>query len=311
MASNGGAGSPLAPPLRVLNISYGADMGGVAWGVAQAFRRHPQPGVTVHSTVRKTRYLAYPADLPWHLAERYYGTADVVHLNRSAKSFGLLGPPKPFVMHHHGTALRENPEAYAEFMADPPAPGVDVVSTLDLLAYREGSVWCPSPFDLDMLATYRAPVTSRRLRVGHAPTDRAIKDTDAFLVACRAADVEPVLIERQSWDQCLTAKGTVDVFYDQVQLGYGNNAIEAWGMGIPVIAGATDSTLDLMRETFGALPFMTATVATITDALVAMKDPDIRAHWSDVGLAHARKWHDGRHTVDVLSKAYRKVLSRA
>ena len=32
-------------------------------------------------------------------------------------------------------------------------------------------------------------------------------------------------------------KGRADVFVDQMILGYGCNAIEAWGMGIPVIAG--------------------------------------------------------------------------
>lgn len=192
-----------------------------------------------------------------------------------------------------------------------------VCSTLDLTLLAPHMVtWLPSPYNLDWLATFREEQhkTGGPVRVGHAPTARAIKSTDALIDACKelAGEVELVLIEKKDWMTCLKMKGTVDVYFDQVILGYGNNAVEAWGMGLPVIAGAQPDTLTVMRDTFGELPFYEATEDTIVEALTAMLEPNERDWWSHVGRSFVEKWHTEESVVSLLETMYEsKVTAHA
>jgi glycosyltransferase involved in cell wall biosynthesis len=103
-------------------------------------------------------------------------------------------------------------------------------------------------------------------------------------------------------------KATCHVLYDQVQLGYGNNAVEAWAMGIPVIAGGAPTTLTEMRRRFGSLPFVKATEDTIGDALALLLDEGERERWGAIGQAHARAWHD-EYPVKVAADAYRRAIA--
>ena len=60
----------------------------------------------------------------------------------------------------------------------------------------------------------------------------------------------------------LALKAQADILFDQVILGYGNNAIEAMGMGIPVIAGVQDDNVRrAMLDRWGSLPWYDATEA--------------------------------------------------
>lgn len=288
--------------IRVLSAHKGCDTAGIGWLLTQAFKGHPE--VTLRSAVRRSNYIGYPHDLDWQQVGTEWAATDVVHLHNSFGTWRLLGAGKPFVLHHHGTFYRKHADVLNDAVAE--HGGRAVVSTLDLLDFGDDLTWAPAPFDLEWLAGFRKPHTGR-LRVGHSPTDRAVKDTDAFLAACQKLDVEPVLIERRSWADCLALKGTCDVFYDQVRLGYGHAAIEAWGMGIPVIAGADGRTLARMRDTFGTLPFYSATASTIGDAVEALTDEDTRIRYTRRGLAHVARWHDGRETIARLTPIYRQL----
>ena len=128
------------------------------------------------------------------------------------------------------------------------------------------------------------------VRIAHAPTNRAIKSTDALIAVVEAFRAEglPVeldLIEQVTLGECLARKAAADIYFDQVILGYGCNAIEAWGMGIPVIAGADPWTLERMRREFdGRLPFLVATEETIADVLRRWwSAPTCGPRWGPVG----------------------------
>lgn len=153
------------------------------------------------------------------------------------------------------------------------------------------------------------------MKVAHAPTARKIKSTEPFLRAVERLqsegyDLELDLIEKVSWKECLQRKASADLYFDQTILGYGNNAIEAWGMGIPVIAGASERTLQEMRRRFSnELPFYQATEATIYDALKAMvQSPDLRAEYGERGRFHVQKFHDQRVVVEQLKDVYRRAI---
>lgn len=295
--------------MRVLNIGS-SDIGGQSIRTKRAFDRHA-PGWVCHSVVRNRNYIDYPVDQPFTAAAGLARDADVVHAHNSFKAARQAGAlNKPLVITHHGTRYRRDPVGIlGEQRA---AKALGLVSTLDLwLIAPEETEWSPAPYDLDWLASMRRPVDDGVLRIGHAPTDRAIKSTDAVLAACaklgRELPVEVVLIERQSWRQCLEQKARVDIFVDQVLLGYGNNAVEAWGMGIPVVCGAADDTLTEYDRRFGGLPFCPADEGSIYEALATLADPGPRAAWARRGVEHVRRWHDDATVVTDLQDVYRRA----
>lgn len=309
--------------MKVLSIHAGADTGGCSWGLVGAFAR-AETDIELDSVIRGTNYIDYPGQHDWSEAGKLWDAADVVHLHNTTRTLDLMvnrwgHGPKPFVLHHHGTYYRQN---FGRLNRDLRRLGRagqarTVVATLDLLQQGPGIPWAPAAHDLEAYAKLRKRVkgtigTDRPIRIGHAPTDRAIKSTAAFLKACeKLADehpVEVVLIEGKTWAECLALKGTCDVYFDQVLLGYGNNAIEAWGMGIPVVCGAEDFTLAEMGRRFGTLPFKLADEGSIYAALLDMCDAKIRGDYSRRGKAHAQRWHDGTETVKALSGVYRDLI---
>lgn len=290
--------------MKVVNYAAGADTGGQSYRLKQAFTKLSD--IDYRSLVRSTNYLQYPKDLPWQQAANALQKADVIHVNASFRTLERYW--KPTIIHHHGTGFRQNPEGHLakarEWGSTP------VVSTLDLwLLAPDETTWLPAPYDLDWLDTYRKPTGGTKLRIGHAPTDRAIKSTDALIKAvARIPDAQLVLIEGKTWADCLKLKGTVDVFFDQVILGYGNNAIEAWGMGIPVVCGAQPDTLAEMTNRFGELPFVSATEDSIYEALMVLTDEVARKEWGERGRAHAERFHSERAVVDLMWPIYEEAL---
>lgn len=276
----------------------------------------------MRSLVSGTNYIGYDVSEPWHreTVKAAWRSADVVHLHHGFRSAhrikgGLLGgtvPDKPYVVHHHGTGYRENHEAHNAELRHRGALGL--VSTLDLHVLG-GLEWLPSPVNVTDLAERRRMTPDGKVVIAHAPTNREVKSTDLFLKAVQRLQdegfpVELDLIERTPWAECLERKSRADIFYDQVILGYGNNALEAWAMGIPVIAGAQDDTLDEMERRFGHLPFYHATLETIYDALRELvESPELRQRYGQIGQDYVRKYHDYPVVRDQLKDIYRRAAS--
>jgi hypothetical protein len=107
----------------------------------------------------------------------------------------------------------------------------------------------------------------------------------------------------------MAIKATADIYFDQVILGYGCNAVEAWGMGIPVIAGAQPWTLNKMTELWGGLPFYSATEQTIADSIRDLvQSQDLRAEYAGKGMAHVRTYHDEKPALERLVELYMETL---
>lgn len=270
----------------------------------------------------------------------HHNTVAVERLTGGWKGFRL--PHRSYVVEYHGTGFREEPRQHLAQLRRHRALGI--VSTLDLYLLASNEVeWIPCPVNVEVmsarkagtqLAAVRGATTQgyeqdqrsqdRQLqepkeaqaviRIAHAPTNRAIKSTEHVIAAVdrlrsEGHDVELDLIEGVNWDTCLERKAKADIYFDQVILGYGNNAIECWGMGIPVIAGAAPATLAEMERRFGELPFYNATEATIYDAIKALVlDPELRAEYAAKGLAHVRRFHDEAVVVEQLKAIYQRAV---
>jgi glycosyltransferase involved in cell wall biosynthesis len=153
--------------------------------------------------------------------------------------------------------------------------------------------------------------------IAHAPTNRSVKSTKELLAAIQRLqddgfEVELDLIERRSWKECLERKAKADIYFDQIGLGYGCNALEAWAMGIPVVAGGADATLDEMERRFGFLPFYHATEETIYDALRELiEDPELRERYGRIGYEYVKQWHDAPIVAEQLKAIYSRAMGNA
>jgi hypothetical protein len=268
--------------------------------------------------------------------------ADLIHLNNSWRAWQLLNiHRKPIVVHHHGSMFRWTPGPDPLLQKARQMKVLQMVSTVDLLRHGEEYFdpaekrwhprrpglrkweppatlhYQPTAYDIDWLQDFgkRHRDDHEGIRVISAPTNREYKSTSALEVAVRALqndglDVELVLVEGKPWRDGMAIKATADIYFDQVQLGYGCNAVEAWGMGIPVIAGADEWTLTKMRNIYGkTLPFYEATEATIKDAIADLATNKAkRTQYAKRGLSHVRRWHDEKPALTRLATLYRLAL---
>ena len=308
--------------MNVLVFTLGADTGGVLGGIARAFRG--VQGWNVRSFCNIDNYIGYPHDLDptREVLLEQWEQADVVHLHHDFRSFEKaykiarkVLPPKPFVLEYHGTGFREHSEYH--LIEQRYAKALGVTSTLDLYLLSPKELeWLPPAVNVDALAEMRQVNDTGRVLIAHAPTNRAIKSTAALIKAVERMQAEglPVdldLIERVPWTECLERKAKADIYFDQVILGYGCNALEAWGMGIPVVAGAADETLDEMERRFGYLPFYHATEETIYDALRELvESPKLRAKYGRIGHEYVRRFHSEEVVVEQLKALYRRAMGQ-
>lgn len=299
-------------PLTIFGLSLGQDTAGIGVGLKQAFDRHTDWPMRYMN--KSETYLRYPTDLPYRerLARDFYDAADVVHLHNTLLAHDTLDNEqgKPTILHHHGTAFRYGHAALAAKARKVKAQ--QLVSTVDLEILERGLTWLPSPVDLPALAAIRAAHYRRSdtIRIAHAPTDRRIKSTALIEeVVARLGEkypVELVLIEHTAWAKCLQIKATADIFVDQLLLGYGSNAIEAWAMGIPVVAGVEDRKVaERMQVLWGELPFYRATEANLEKRLEkVIQSESLRDEYAAKGLAHVDRFHDERKVVALLQGIY-------
>jgi len=309
--------------MRVLILSP-VDTGGQGYRIAKGFQRTTDWTVDAVNSAHGSLY--YPEQYPLRptermaLARKLYAQADVIHLrnNFSMRKAFDSGDQKPTILHHHGTHFRAN---HAGVSGQARAIGaVQVASTLDLTLLERDVEWVPSPYDLTELAMQglmRKP--SDRIRIAHFPTSAKVKSTARFMAAVeRLGERYPIevitnvvrgKVRQMHWADVMAAKAQADIYFDQVILGYGNNAIEAWGMCIPVVAGVQDPKVRaLMVERFGTLPFMEANEGTIEEALEALiTSHEARAEYRAKGTAHVETFHDDATVVAQLSDIYRNA----
>lgn len=298
--------------MRVLHLHPGPDTGGQSMAGKAALEA---AGDEVRVFVHGLHTFGYPKAELWDPDEVHesYRWADVVVIHNDPAIFAEVddGTPKPLIVHHHGSRFRGAP---TQMYAAAEAIGArQIVSTVDLLlSVPPGghAEWMPQVVDVEHMARVRAsydPPNGRRLRVAHAPTNKMIKGTRHVTRAMRrlAGKADYILIQRQPWWVCLMYKASADIFVDQLNLGYGNNAIEAWAMGMPVLSGAPEPILARMRQEFGGLPFFpTSAVRLQADLRSFFDSAELRDEWTAIGRAHVDRFHAPAAWVERTRRIY-------
>ena len=152
----------------------------------------------------------------------------------------------------------------------------------------------------DWIPNFRAR-QSGNLRVGHAPTHRAIKGTEYVLQAIERLQamgwpVELVLVEGVTNAQARKTYESIDVLVDQLLVGwYGGIAVELMAMGKPVVAYVREADLiHIPREMAQELPVIQSTPKTLEKVLVKLLELP-NANWELLqrrSRSYVEKWHN-------------------
>jgi hypothetical protein len=233
------------------------------------------------------------------------------------------------LLHHHGSFLRNHG---ASLLSEAKRFNmVEAVSTVDLLRWAPDAHWLPTAYDLDELAQIgkdNRRAADGMVRIVSCPTNAEYKSTALLEAAVRELQtdglpVELVLVSGKPWAECLRIKATADIYFDQIAVpkidypgGYGCNAIEAWGMGIPVVAGADEWTTARMRQEwnlgrFEDPPFVEATDTTMVDVLRSLvQSSELRALAASHGMAHAQRYHAEKPALTRLAELYGMAITK-
>lgn len=302
-----------------------ADPAGVVGRYQSAATRHPV-GLRIRSAHKTRAYFDFPTDLVWDPHDKaalreirqLAKDADVIHLNNSdvaVRQFSVQR--KPMLLHHHGSMFRNNPQRMLDIAAS--RKMVQAVSTVDL---REPAPellhWLPTAYDVKALqkfARQNRRTEDGRIRIVHCPTNRELKRTDLLIrvvddLTAEGLPIDLVLVEGRTNAESLAEKAKADIVFDQLMYGYGCNAVEAWGMGKPVISGAEPWTTAEMRKMWGDTPYAHATEKTLkTIVRKLVTSADARAETAAKGLEHVRRYHDELPALERLAELYHDAIA--
>lgn len=158
---------------------------------------------------------------------------------------------------------------------------------------------------------------SRPLRIGHAPTNQAVKGTKIILNSLESLknkgyELEVVLVENVSNQVAKSIYEDVDILVDQLFAGwYGGLALECMALGKPVIAYIREGDLQFIPlEMRAELPIIQANSTNIEDVLQwLLKMP--RKELVEIGKKSrlfVEKWHNPYRIAGKIKNDYEKRL---
>lgn len=308
--------------MNILILSAKDDNGGIGIGIKRAFEQHA-PEHEVHSVTRHNNFIGWDADIVLRddndraYVQELFGKADVIHImDLFSAADGFSGyERKPKVFHHHGLDFRQNSGA---LMARCRAEGIQqIVATHDLLAYGDDLTWLPNPCDITTLQFFRKQNyrPSSLVRVAQSPTSLQANGTRIFL---DAVDVLPIdvlermqldIIQNLPWTHCMRRKAQADIVLDSFGVGYGITTIEAWGMGIPVVHGASAQTQQAVLDSIGYSPYYHVTPETTGAGITDMVcDEDVRKQYAELGWQAVNDFHAESEVVRRLLDIYERAI---
>lgn len=183
-------------------------------------------------------------------------------------------------------------------------PGIDEIADLNITLEWDHLQLHPNirhvyfPFDFSRSAK-RAGSPGNKLRIGHSPTNRALKGSDRIIEAVNKLSekypVELVLIENLPHKRALELKATCDIGIDQLgKLGYGISALEWLAMGIPVASSIAPG-----MESAGAdHPIVAINSENIEEKLIPLiTDSELRLALGKKGREWLERTHDAERIV--------------
>lgn len=213
--------------------------------------------------------------------------------------------PHNTIFQYHGSHLRQNGKAIAEFHA---RYGFDAITCIDWTIYRhlKSSFYHMHPciIELDDLPTRERDFTGN-IRICHAPSGenyRRIKRSDVIIdVMDRMVNendhVEKVIIENVPNRECLERKSDCHIHIVSLMYAFGLNAIESAAMGVIPITGLDNFTRFIFHDT----PVLHATVDSAYD--VTKKLLSDKSRMKDLSES-CKRWARANFDARVVAKKY-------
>lgn len=157
------------------------------------------------------------------------------------------------------------------------------------------------------------------LRIGHAPSHRGAKGTEAVLRAVEELSaeghrVELILVEGVSHQTARMLYEGIDVLVDQLYAGwYGGVAVEAMALGKPVLVYIRHEDLDGIPDAMRRdLPFIEVEAATLRERLreVALMPRTELHQRGRASRAFVERWHDPRRIAADMKADYESGLKQ-
>lgn len=190
----------------------------------------------------------------------------------------------------------------------------------DLLHFlpSDRSSFLPYPI-LERATEYKSAYSKKRLRIVHAPTNRAAKGSVYVLDALsriqrdRPDEVEVILVEGKTHLEALAIYESADLIIDQILIGwYGGFAVETMHMGKPVIVRVAEEDLKFippqmskdLRETI-----LNADPSSIYSVICrALDDREDLVRRSQASREYAHRWHSPSHVAAITKERYQIAL---
>lgn len=263
--------------------------------------------------------------------------ADVLHCHIAyllINNVGLMPRPDQLIIrHYHGS--EPNGGTHMEPLFDK-AKGVRLLGArLSLVAEGQSFGmdidWSPIPMPVKRYQKLRTQARrdagwrnlrgkakpNRKLKIGHSPTNMAIKGTDTLRrvvdrLQQRKVPVELDLIHGLKLREALERKALCDVVFDSFWLGIQGSGLEAAAMGIPVIAGDQD-VATLYRQECGHVPYSFADSEIELEMAIEQMamDPDWREREAQTVANYVSIEHDYRAVAQRYERSLAKWLGRS
>jgi len=250
-----------------------------------------------------------------HRAVSRYGLLDydIYHLESGLGFFRdariikrLKARGKKIVCGYHGTDIRQRGVI----------PQIDRISDLnltcelDLLDKHPRMKFLFLPIDTAQF-TFREP-RNRVQSIGHAPTSRYFKGSDAIIEVCRQLErernVQLILIENKPHREALRLKARCDIFIDQIAnlggWGYGMNSLESLSMGIPTCTSMVPEYESFLPDH----PFVKVDADNLKEQLIRLIDDEqLRRRKAWQGRRWVERHHDIAVVMDQLYRYYEQM----
>jgi len=262
-----------------LNIAVIADYN-IAGQLTSLFRLINEH--TIHRArciIIQNDYLSYDKDLilsannpdDWEEARQIIQNADFFHIGRfplQNDQFPLLRCLKPdnTIVQYFGSEIRQNAGAIYNWHVQNKITGV---AAWDYTMIQRSPLFYHINMMFDASKVKPAPKPEGTLKIIHPSTNRNIKKTEIFLNAMAKLkgkyDIEPIIVEGKTNEECLEMKSRSHMTYDQISVGiYGVSAIESMAAGHVVFGGISNFAASVYPDN----PIVWITPENLTEKII-------------------------------------------
>lgn len=287
--------------MKILNICK-FDFAGCAWDLTRALRRHTAHDAR-HVTMSKHEW-QFGSDIVTTDGEKlrkWLEWADVVACwgnFRTLDTAGVSGLSNLIAISvgdeypYHLEAYRERCVKY----------GVKKRLHGSILYSQLADDWLPIAVPVDEYGTLKKERGAKPV-ICQAPSNQRRKSTEEVIdLLGRREDVDLLVINKVKHCECLEAMAHADILVDHfpgIQVGEyielggcGKTSLEAWALGIPVIAYAEEPKRAAYLETVGYLPYYESRLENLPAAVDALLDERMYNEYSEKGCQYVKTFHD-------------------